>query len=276
MSKSIPELIFYSGLLNSVPDSGSLFLKMACGDWKLNPGTITDDICTGLGPLITRIYVPAPKDIEIGNSLKYADDVTALSNQLQGIGILEMPFAESEFGQRKLDFNDSIFLGADKRKYNLKFTLVADNINAAKQISEISKTLQALSLPTIESGYNIATSPRMFTPPLWRFGIGKGVGTKISYDWMGQITTCVLQSVRINPTAGGFPYAVASPETPLPLMVSFSLGFIEYQPVFRKQGTNDTIVTRIQAIIDSGGTDKDSSTPPKFKPVVAASPYFQS
>ena len=261
MANSIPQLIFYSHLLHSTEDDETLFLKMLCGNWLARPTPLQENIVTGIGDLITQIYVPAPKDVEIGTTLKYADDSTSLVNQLEGIGILSMPFAETEFGQRKLDFTDSVFLGAEKRKYNLKFTLVAKKDEDGLKISEISKTLQALSLPTIETGYNALAAPKMFVPPLWRFGIGKGVGTDISYDWLGVTTTCVLQSVRVNPTAGGFPYAVDNLSgTPLPLMVSFSLGFIEYTPAFRDAKSTTNIVSR------GSGISKTNAPTPRPAP----------
>lgn len=85
-----------------------------------------------------------------------------------------------------------------------------------------------------------------FSPALWRFGIGVGTTGKIDPSWLGQTQICVLKNVSVNTAAGGNPYAIESSydegeRLPRPLLTSFSLTFVELDPVYRIEDSIEII-----------------------------------
>jgi hypothetical protein len=271
-----------SRLVNSnIPLENALFLKFACKEFEnlaqptallgsgnannfaSNPG----DIYSGMWPGIAHITIPAPKQIQAFTKIKYVDDVNAImgaindASQVGGVitdlilSRLPPPLSligsasqilgkarEITTGRRDLDARDSMFHSAEKRAYNLTFTLVATTQEEARQVAQISNIFHALALPKKANswGLNVGAlyADKAFPPPLWRFGIGLGIGGAVDISWLGQTSFSVLQSVAVNTAAGGSPYMIEdSISGAKPLMTSFSLIFIDYEPVYR---TGDT------------------------------------
>jgi len=267
---------------SNVPLENALFLKFTCKEWDnlalfANPNANffaanPDDIYSGMADSVTgsflgTIMIPAPKQIQSMTKIKYVDDTNIVQGTVNAAGqvggvitdlalsLLPGPLKllglansvggkvrEMYTGRRDLDSTDSMFHSAEKRVYNLTFTLIATNTQEARDVATISNLFQALSLPSKQNsfGINIGAlySDKAYPPPLWRFGVGLGLGGAVDISWLGQPNFCVLQSVIINTTAAGSPYMVTDEEMGAkPMMTSFSLMFIDYEPAYR---TGDT------------------------------------
>ena len=263
-----------------------MFLKLCCRRWLdtvsssgyglINP----NDVYSGMDEKIATIFVPVPKQLVSSTSVKYTDDTTTLTSLKSiGIGALELiteglgigkAVATQTEGRRDIDNTQTLFSNAEKRSFNLSFTLLATTTEEAREVALIANTFHALALPTLkassaESTGSVAASAgsgaaigavagpvgiaigagvgavgslikidKGYSPPLWRFGVGMGLTGKIDPSWLGQIQLCVLKSVSVNTAAGGSPYSIEDSENmPKPLLTSFSLSFTEVDPVYR-------------------------------------------
>ena len=268
-----------SRLLNSnIPTTSCLMMKFACTPWKnmRDPtksavnSSVATDVCSGMSPLNAVIMIPAPKQMQSMTKIKYVDDTNALQgliNTASQIGSVVTdliistynPFLgassmlagkarEISTGRRDLDTTDAMFSNAEKRSYNITFTLVATSDDEAKEIANIVNVFQALSLPNKQNSWslNIATpyQAKAYPPPLWKFGIGLGINPFIDPTWLGQTSFCVLHSVIVNTTTGGSPYMM---EGGKPLMTTVNLMFTDYEPAYR-MGDSYTIVPRSTTI----------------------------
>jgi hypothetical protein len=253
------EIIFKSNSLlygGNSSNNNKLFLKMASYEWRRDPIRASPDSISAAVDangnyqnLISRIYVPVPKEIEHGSNVLYVDDINIVE---QAKSFRDLLYKGAELGPGNIlgysgiDRTDTLFVRNEKRKYNLKFTLVATNSTEAQQIMLITTKLESLTLLSLRGGL-------VNFPPLWLFGIGLGLGNNIEPAWLGQPQFCVLQSVTVSPTAGGFPYLMddSSNKNPLPLITSVSMNFIEFQSSYRKSSGSSEIVNR--SVIDRGG-----------------------
>jgi hypothetical protein len=282
-------------LVNSnIPLENGLFLKFACREWKnlaadaLNPlnGSIAnefaadpDNVYSGMNDLIANIIVPAPKQVQFMSKIKYVDDANFVTGAINAaskvgsaitdliVGVLASPLvgaasaiggiARDELtGRRDLDSTNSMFSNAEKRGYNITFTLISTTKEEAREVAKISNMFHALSMPTkfasVSLNLGALYADKAFPPPLWRFGMGTGLGGDIDISWMGQTSFCVLQSVITNTTAAGSSYMVEDPETGAkPMMTSFSLLFVDYEPMYR-DGNSYRLIPR-SATITNGG-----------------------
>jgi hypothetical protein len=277
-----------SRLVNSNEEqrNKTMFLKLCCRRWLdtvsssgyglINP----NDVYSGMDEKIATIFVPVPKQLVSSTSIKYTDDTTTLTSLKSiGIGALELiteglgigkAVATQTEGRRDIDNTQTLFSNAEKRSFNLSFTLLATTTEEAREVALIANTFHALALPTLkassaESTGSVAASAgsgaaigaifgpvgiaigagvgavgslikidKGYSPPLWRFGVGMGLTGKIDPSWLGQIQLCVLKSVSVNTAAGGSPYSIEDSENmPKPLLTSFSLSFTEVDPVYR-------------------------------------------
>jgi hypothetical protein len=277
-----------SRLVNSNEEqrNKTMFLKLCCRRWLdtvsssgyglINP----NDVYSGMDEKIATIFVPVPKQLVSSTSVKYTDDTTTLTSLKSiGIGALELiteglgigkAVATQTEGRRDIDNTQTLFSNAEKRSFNLSFTLLATTTEEAREVALIANTFHALALPTLkassaESTGSVAASAgsgaaigavagpvgiaigagvgavgslikidKGYSPPLWRFGVGMGLTGKIDPSWLGQIQLCVLKSVSVNTAAGGSPYSIEDSENmPKPLLTSFSLSFTEVDPVYR-------------------------------------------
>ena len=264
-SKPIPEFslgeasIFYpaSKILNSnMPLSNTLFLKMVCTQFgSLRTGVILSknlnpyDVYASGGTELARIFVPAPKQIISNTNIIYLDDTTTLgtlANLGSSIGSIALQIltlgisniAVSESGVKRVDQKETLFDGAEKRSYTLNYTLAATNETDALQIAKMINILQSLALPVKTTN---GVSEISGNPPYWRFGIGQDLTGKIDPSWLGQTKICVLKSVSVNTSAGGSPYAINHPDGIKPLIVSFSLTFLEVQAAYRETNSFNII-----------------------------------
>ena len=293
------------------PLSKMLFLKFCCRRWvdtvSSGSGVFSSnyikvdpyDLYSGMDEKITNIFVPAPKQIVSSTSIKYTDDTTTLTSlknftvgtlefftEFMGIGKL---FASQTEGRRDIDNTQTLFSNAEKRSYNLSFTLLATTSEEARQVAQIHNSFQALALPTLRASSSSTGSvaagaasgaaagagvgalfggvgaipgaaigagigavgslikiDKGFSPPLWRFGIGTGLTGKIDPSWLGQTQLCVLKSVSVNTAAGGSPYSItdsssSESSSPKPILTSFSLTFVELDPVYRIEDSIEII-----------------------------------
>jgi hypothetical protein len=277
-----------SRLVNSNEEqrNKTMFLKLCCRRWLdtvtsgyglINP----NDVYSGMDEKIATIFVPVPKQLVSSTNIKYTDDTTtATSLKSFGVGALELiteglgikkAVATQTEGRRDIDNTQTLFSNAEKRSFNLSFTLLATTTEEAREVALIANTFHALALPTLkvsssESTGSVSASAgggaaigftvvgpvgipigaaigalgslikidKGYSPPLWRFGVGMGLTGKIDPSWLGQIQLCVLKSVSINTAAGGSPYSIEdSGNMPKPLLTSFSLSFTEVDPVYR-------------------------------------------
>ena len=277
-----------SRLVNSNEEqrNKTMFLKLCCRRWLdtvsssgyglINP----NDLYSGMDEKIATIFVPVPKQLVSSTSVKYTDDTTTLTSiKSIGIGALELiteglgigkAVATQTEGRRDIDNTQTLFSNAEKRSFNLSFTLLATTTEEAREVALIANTFHALALPTLkassaESTGSVSASAgggaaigaiagpvgiaigagvgavgslikidKGYSPPLWRFGVGMGLSGKIDPSWLGQIQLCVLKSVSVNTAAGGSPYSIEDSENmPKPLLTSFSLSFTEVDPVYR-------------------------------------------
>ena len=277
-----------SRLVNSNEEqrNKTMFLKLCCRRWLdtvtssgyglINP----NDVYSGMDEKIATIFVPVPKQLVSSTNIKYTDDTTtvtslksfgvgALELITEGLGIKKAVATQTE-GRRDIDNTQTLFSNAEKRSFNLSFTLLATTTEEAREVALIANTFHALALPTLkvsssESTGSVSASAgggaaigavagpvgivigaavgavgslikidKGYSPPLWRFGVGMGLTGKIDPSWLGQIQLCVLKSVSINTAAGGSPYSIEdSGNMPKPLLTSFSLSFTEVDPVYR-------------------------------------------
>lgn len=267
---------------SNIPLTNCLFLKFTCAEWSnMAAGSLLggrgradnfqkdpDNIYSGMSNLIADIRVPAPKQIQANTKIKYLDDsnvVQGLINSGSQVGnfvtdtllstILPSPFdllgvassiggkiRDITTGRRDLDARDTLFDSAEKRAYNLTFTLISTNKEEARQVATIVNMFHALSLPQRAATFSLNVGAlyahKAFPPPLWRFGIGLGLGANLDISWLGQTTFSVLQNVATNTAAAGSPYMVDDPEMGAkPMMTSFSLMFIDYEPVYRDENS---------------------------------------
>jgi len=277
-----------SRLVNSNEEqrNKTMFLKLCCRRWLdtvsssgyglINP----NDLYSGMDEKIATIFVPVPKQLVSSTSVKYTDDTTTLTSiKSIGIGALELiteglgigkAVATQTEGRRDIDNTQTLFSNAEKRSFNLSFTLLATTTEESREVALIANTFHALALPTLkassaESTGSVAASAgsgaaigaiagpvgiaigagvaavgslikidKGYSPPLWRFGVGMGLSGKIDPSWLGQTQLCVLKSVSVNTAAGGSPYSIEDSENmPKPLLTSFSLSFTELDPVYR-------------------------------------------
>lgn len=283
-STSTPERILFpsSRLLNSnEPLEKSLFLKITCTPWELlsvgqQVNNFTNDpnnIYAGMDPLICSIFIPAPKQIQSLTNIRYIDDANAVQGSINtasqvggaitdiALALLPPPFnligvasaiigaaRTIETGRRDLDSTDMMFESAEKRSYNISFTLTATTEQEGRDIAKIANMFHALALPQKSTTFSFnAGAPiadKAYPPPLWRFGIGTGVGSNIDPSWLGQTSFTVLKSVNINTAAAGSPYMIKTtrPSASVkPLMTSFVLNFIDYEPVYRSDDSYQVI-----------------------------------
>jgi hypothetical protein len=284
-TKTPTKVLFPSSrLLNSnQPPENSLFLKFTCKEWEnlQNPissssnAMVNDptNVYAGMTPLIATIIIPAPKQIVSSTSVKYVDDSNAVQgviNTASSVGgfltdlaltLLPGPWSlagaasllggdvrKAFTGRRDLDATDSMFDSAEKRVYQINFTLVATTTEEARDVARISNMFHALALPQKAASFsvNVLTpyADKAFPPPLWRFGIGTGVNGTIDPSWLGQTSYTVLKSVSVNSAAGGSPYMIEDTlekTNPKPLMTSFSLTFLDYEPVYRSEDSYKVI-----------------------------------
>jgi len=69
-------------------------------------------------------------------------------------------------------------------------------------------------------------------------------------SWLGQTSYTVLKSVNINTAAAGSPYMIKKGDDDVkPLMVSFSLVFVDYEPMYRSD-TSYQIIPRSADILE--------------------------
>jgi hypothetical protein len=263
------ENLAVSSAVSGLPLVGGLVGTGMATSFAQNP----DDIYSGMSKLIADIRLPAPKQIQSMTKIKYVDDtniVQGMINDASQVGSFLTDFAlallpgpwsllgtasavagkarDVVTGRRDLDATDSMFHSAEKRAYNLTFTLISTNKEEARQVASISNIFQALSLPqrskTLSLNIGAPYANKAYPPPLWRFGIGLGLGGNVDISWLGQTSFCVLQSVSVNTAAAGSPYMVNDPDTGAkPMMTSFSLMFIDYEPVYR-DGDSYRVVPR--------------------------------
>lgn len=285
-------------LLNSnAPVTKSLFLKFCCREWKNfalpgsgnAPDAIAEnptDLYAGMDTRLATIFVPAPKSMISNVNINYTDDTNiavAGQNLAKTVSEVALPLlltllgpvgaifgagaavaeigANVNTGRRNLDSADTLFETAQKRAYTIPFTLTATNSSQAKEIEAIAKTFRALALPSKQDSVNLSASEKAYPPPLWKFGVGTGLSGKIDPVWFGQTTLMVLKSVIINTAAGGSPYMVATPTEPKPLITSFSLTFVDYEPVYRS-GSSLNVIMRSANTNEGGyGAIADSINP---------------
>ncbi len=247
-----------SKILNSnFPLANSLFLKMVCyeftslrvGSSLSNSSASPYDVYSGIGNQIATIFVPAPKQIISNTNITYVDDTTALgsiANFGSTIGIFNILVGLLGFGEtglKKIDQKETLFDSAEKRAYTMNFTLSATNDQDAAQVSKLVNILHALALPEKTSN----SGPLAGRPPLWRFGIGQDITGKIDPSWLGQTKPSVLKSISVNTAAGGSPYAINHADGVKPLIVSFSLTFVESQAAYRASNSYN-IISRSESI----------------------------
>jgi hypothetical protein len=220
-----------------------------------------DNIFSGTAGQIATIMIPAPKQVQYMSKIKYVDEINFISGLIQSAAKageeITAKFIEDNLGsyvgtvsavvgktrdvmtgRRDLDIRNSMFSSAEKRAYNLTFTLLSTTKEEARQVARIANMFHALSMPIKSPTWqlNIAApyADRAYPPPLWRFGMGLGIGGNVDISWMGQTSFTVLQAVVTNTTAAGSSYMVEDPETGAkPLMTSFSLVFLDYEPMYR-------------------------------------------
>jgi hypothetical protein len=251
-------------LVNSnIPPNDILFLKLVCtpyfnttlatlGDY---PTLEPNDIYSGISEKLATIFVPSPKQLVSSVSVKYTEDTNFATSTVGAVeGFFEWlgtgfgfgkAVASATTGQRDLDLTQSLFSSTEKRSFNFNFTLISLTKDEARIAANIANTFHAFALPSIEStlmpstlslGLPIPTPvDKGFSPPFWRFGIGKGLNGKIDPSWLAQPQLCVLKSVSINTAAGGSPYSIedSDADTPKPVFTSFSLVFSEIDPSYR-------------------------------------------
>ena len=165
-------------LVNSnIPLENGLFLKFACREWKnlaadaLNPlnGSIAnefaadpDNVYSGMNDLIANIIVPAPKQVQFMSKIKYVDDANFVTGAINAaskvgsaitdliVGVLASPLvgaasaiggiARDELtGRRDLDSTNSMFSNAEKRGYNITFTLISTTKEEAARLEALKK-----------------------------------------------------------------------------------------------------------------------------------------
>lgn len=233
-----------------VPVNKKLFLKMKAFEWTRNPSRVVkDELLLGNSQVLSDIRVPIPKDIEFGTNMQFVDDKNIIETSKTVSDLVgKLETIDNIFAYVAPDRTDNLFLRQEKRKFNLKFTLVAMNRIEAQEIIKISNQLVSLSLPQRDLSGSRLRQKYSFAPPLWLFGIGLGLDSKIEPTWLGQSSFCVCQSVSVNPAAGGFPYTieVGNDTMPLPLITSISINFMEYQAAYREEGEPFVIVNRSQ------------------------------
>lgn len=251
---------------SNIPPNEILYLKLVCTPYFNTtaatfgnyPTLQPDDVYSGVGGLTERlvtIFVPSPKQLVSSVSVKYSEDTNFATS---GIGTLEgalewigtgfgfgKAVASTVSGQRDLDLTQSLYSSTEKRSFSFNFTLISLTEEEARLAANIANAFHAFALPSIENTYMPSTASlglpiplpvdKGFSPPYWRFGIGKGLNGKIDPSWLAQPQLCVLKSISVNTAAGGSPYSIedSGADTPKPVFTSFSLVFTEIDPSYR-------------------------------------------
>jgi len=277
-----------SKLLNSNFNSDEmLFLKFTCTEWfnlattsKTNRHTENpNNIYAGMDPAIATIMIPAPKQIQSSTNIRYIDDTNAVQGMINtassvggfitDLALTFIPFVgpalgigsflggmarDITTGRKDLDATQSVFESAEKRVYNISFTLTATSQQEGQDIARIVNIFHALALPKKSGAVSLNVgapyADKAYPPPLWRFGIGKSVDGFVDPSWLGQTSYTVLKSVNINTAAAGSPYMIKKGDDDVkPLMVSFSLVFVDYEPMYRSD-TSYQIIPRSADILE--------------------------
>lgn len=248
---------------SNIPPNDILYLKLVCTPYfNTTTATVGDyptldpnDVYSGINEKLATIFVPSPKQLVSSLSVKYTEDTNFATSTIGGVeGFLEWlgtgfgfgkAIAATTTGQRDLDLTQSLFTSTEKRSFNFNFTLISLTKEEARLAANIANTFHAFALPSIDTTFMPSTlslglpipTPvdKGFSPPYWRFGIGKGLNGKIDPSWLAQPQLCVLKSVSINTAAGGSPYSIEDSDasTPKPIFTSFSLVFTEIDPSYR-------------------------------------------
>jgi len=171
-----PNIIYpTSKLVNSNEEQRdkTMFLKFCCRKWvdtvssgagvfssnyiQVNP----TDLYSGMDNRISTIFVPVPKQLVSSTNVKYTDDTTTLTSlKSLGIGAIESVteffgigklFSSQTEGRRDIDNTQTLFSNAEKRNFNLSFTLLATTTSEAREVALIANTFHALALPTIKA-----------------------------------------------------------------------------------------------------------------------------
>lgn len=162
-----------SRLVNSNEEerNKTMFLKFCCRKWvdTVSKGGGSSsylqikptDLYSSMDDKIATIFVPVPKQLVSSTNIKYSDDTTTLTSlKSLGVGALEFftefagigkLFASQTEGRRDIDNTQTLFSNAEKRNYNLSFTLVATTTEEAREVAAIANTFHALALPTLRA-----------------------------------------------------------------------------------------------------------------------------
>lgn len=145
-----------------------------------------------------------------------------------------------DYGRIPADMSESTYTGTEKRKWTLKWDLVALNAIDSDTIMKISNTLTSYSLPGAR-----ASSDRADAPPMWRIKVLSATGSAPGYNtrlFLGDPKVCVLNDVSISRDMSVL-YSAGTP-----LSVGLSMSFQEIEPVYGQDGK-----IRSRAEVRTGG-----------------------
>jgi hypothetical protein len=274
-----------------------LFMKFYCLEYNNSAlsraaavPSVTGSSIPGLNKLKTSIIVPAPPQFKASTSLPYtAEDMIPGSNIYETLYNLLVPntvksgvstatgmvedalllgtqlgnslMGAAGFGQNiQTDLKELTFKGGNGtyRSFDVRLYMPCLSIEDSMAASNIIKSFEALSLPTILSILSLR-STHFFHPPLWIFGIGPLASVKFDREWSGYPQLCVLTNVDVRRSAFETESLSAISDGSgqfKPVAYSVSLGFRELEPSVRQTNpfgeTSTAIVSRSAAILTAG------------------------
>lgn len=274
-----------------------LFMKFYCLEYNNSAisraaavPSVTGTSIPGLNRLKASILVPAPPQYKASTALPYTAEVLTPGQSIyeslyntfvpdtvkQGIESVGDLIQDATLGVMKLGgalggaagFNQNIqtdikeltFRGGNGtyRSFDIRLYMPCLSVTDSLTASEIVKSFEALSLPTLLSAFTLNTT-HFFHPPLWIFGIGPLSSLKFDREWSGYPQLCVLTNVDVRKTAFETESLSAISDGSgqfKPVAYSVSLGFRELEPSVRQTNpfgqTSNAIVSRSAAIVTTG------------------------
>ena len=274
-----------------------LFMKFYCLEYNNSAlsraaavPSVSGSSIPGLNKLKTSIIVPAPPQFKASTSLPYtAEDTvpgtsiyeslynllvpTAVQNAVSsGVGVVEdIALIATQFGSSILgaagfgqniqtDLKELTFKGGNGtyRSFDVRLYMPCLSIEDSMAASNIIKSFEALSLPTVLSAFRLRTT-HFFHPPLWIFGIGPLSSVKFDREWSGYPQLCVLTNVDVRRSAFETESLSAISDGSgqfKPVAYSVSLGFRELEPSVRQTNpfgeTSTAIISRSAAVLTAG------------------------
>jgi len=265
-----------------------LWLKFFCYDYTDSALLRAAVGGVGIGPMLSCIMVPAPKEFinmtdalydtaifdDQGKSINITGGVSrdkSLTQTLEeeltkGFGdknpfqIVDLPTTVAEtigFGAKiDMDMSDTKFKGMSKRIYKIKLVFVARTAQDATIAGNICESFEALALPQARIA---PLSKFVCHPPLWLFGIGQGNNATRDNSWSGQPQLSLLDQVTINRSALQDSYGIRDAEGNIkPIAYTANLTFVELEPALRSGAPQSTsIINRSTAFLTLGGSAID-------------------